>query len=123
MGDPLSGNRRADGAWFVYARMPGRITGYPANWKGLAFLIGSILGVTALGLLSAHLWNTTGQIDLGDQPQNRDQRREKRDIGDVLFHVIALLPLVCHCAARPQRLGEMFGVIDGQKREWQHDPP
>ena len=62
MGDPLSGNRRADGAWFVYARMPGRITGYPANWKGLAFLIGSILGVTALGLLSAHLWNTTGQI-------------------------------------------------------------
>jgi len=47
--------------WFIVARSPGRIRGYPANWKGWVTLFGCIFGSVACGLGAGYLWFRTHQ--------------------------------------------------------------
>lgn len=61
MSDPIVGGAPPGEAWFIFARDSRRMTGYPANWKGLVFLLGSITGVVALGAIAAWVAFVGGQ--------------------------------------------------------------
>ena len=48
MTDPIVSGAPAGQAWFIFARDSRRMVAYPANWKGLVFLVGSIFGIVAV---------------------------------------------------------------------------
>src|SRR5689334_2096275 len=61
MSDPLMSGTPAGEAWFIFARDSRRMVAYPANWKGLALLVGSIVGIVAVGLMAGYVWYRAGQ--------------------------------------------------------------
>ncbi len=53
---------RADGAWFVVYRMPGRVSGYPINWKGWASVAVFVIVVAGAGIGVGLLCAATRQM-------------------------------------------------------------